>query len=257
MRRGITHALAFAAATIAVAAASAYVNPTPGKDIALQIPGMHRAEVQRDLVYAPGLRLDVYRPRGVRRLLPAVLFVHGTGGQNLKNAGIFVGWGQLAAAAGLAGVAFDNWGRQGDVAAAIRYVRRHGRRLGIDGNRLCLASFSAGVLPAMLFALKETAGRLRCAVAFYGPLDAYYQVSSPLAYLTKTSPPTLVAKAGIDNAAINRSIDRFVAKARRIGARVELLVHRTGYHGFDGQKDARSAAILRRTLAFLRARLRA
>jgi acetyl esterase/lipase len=256
MRRRAAQALPFAAAAVAVAGASAYVNPTPGKAIALQIPGMHRADVRRDLDYAPGQRLDVYRPRGVRRPLPAVLFVHGTGGQNLKDAGVFVGWGQLAAASGLAGVPFDNYGTQADVAAAIRYVRRHGRRLGIDGDRLCVASFSAGVLPAMLVALKETAGRLRCAVAFYGPLDAYYTQSSPIAYLTKRSPPTLVAKAGIHAAAINRSIDRFVAKARRVGAPVQLLVHSTGYHGFDGQKSARSSAILRRTLAFLRAHLR-
>jgi dipeptidyl aminopeptidase/acylaminoacyl peptidase len=241
------------AAVLGLAGASGYVNPTPGKDVALQIAGMHRAEVQKDLVYAPGRGLDVYRPRGVRRPLPAVLFVHGSGGS--KDAGVYVGWGQLAAASGLAGVIFDNNSVQTDIAAAIRYVRRHQRRLGIDGDRLCLASFSAGVLPSMLVALKESVGRLRCAAAFYGPLDAYYEQSSPLAHLKKTSQPVLVAKAGIDVAPINTSIDRFVAKARRVGARVELLVHGRG-HGFDAhQTSPRSRAILRRTLAFLRRHL--
>jgi dienelactone hydrolase len=67
----------------------------------------------------------------------------------------------------------------------------------------------------------------------------------------------LVAKAGRDAASINESIDRFVAKSRRVGARVALLVHASGGHGFDaGRPDARARAILRRTLAFVRAQLR-
>ena len=79
----------------------------------------------------------------------------------------------------------------------------------------------------MLVALKGSAGPIRCAVAYYGPLDAYYKVSSPLALLKPSSLPVLVAKAGRDTPTINRSIDRFVAKSRRLGARVELLVHPT------------------------------
>jgi acetyl esterase/lipase len=232
-----------------------YVNPTPGRDIALQIPGMHRAAVRRDLLYAPDLTMDVYRPRGVSRPLPALLFVHGSGGAN-KDAGIFVGWGQLAAASGLAGVAFNHYGFQADIQAAIRYVRRNARRLGIDGSRLCVAGYSAGVLPSMLVALKGRA-KLRCAVAYYGPLAAYHAQSSPLTYLRASSLPVLVAKAGRDVASINGSIDRFVAKGRRLGARVDLLVHASGGHGFDAHgPDARARTILRRTLVFVRAQLR-
>ena len=158
------------ATTLAVLAPVGYVNPTPGKDVALQVPGMHRAKAQRNLVYAAGRRLDVYRPAGAGgRRLPAVLFIHGSG---------------------------------------------------------------------------------------YGPLDAYYEQSSPTTYLEKTSLPVLVAKAGRDLAAINSSIDRFVAKGRRVGGRVELLVHPTGHHGFDAHEPvSRTLAILRRTLAFLRTQL--
>jgi dienelactone hydrolase len=231
----------------------AYENPTRGRDIALQIPGMHRAVVRRDLVYAPDLTMDIYHPRGVRRRVPAVLFVHGRGGD--KDGGIFVGWGQLAAASGLAGVTFNHYGVQADIRAAIRYVRRNAVRLGIDGNRLCVAGYSAGVVPSMLVALKRGAN-LRCAVAYYGPLDTRYAQSSPAAYLRASSLPVLVAKAGRDVAAINESIDRFVAKGRRLGARVELLLHASGGHGFDNNRqDARARVILRRTLAFLRAQL--
>jgi acetyl esterase/lipase len=237
------------------AAPGEYVNPTPGRNIALQIPGMHRAAVRRNLVYAPDLTMDVYRPRAVNRPLPALLFVHGSGGQG-KDAGVFVGWGQLAAASGLAGVTFNHYGFQADIQAAIRYVRRNATRLGIDRNRLCLAGYSAGVLPSMLVALKGSA-KVRCVVAYYGPLDTYHAQSSPLTYLRASSLPVLVAKAGRDAASINESIDRFVAKSRRVGARVALLVHASGGHGFDaGRPDARARAILRRTLAFVRAQLR-
>jgi hypothetical protein len=63
------------AAVLAVPAAAAYHNPTPGRKVVLQIPGMDRAKVRRNVVYrrSPRLRLDVYRPRGVRGRLPAVL----------------------------------------------------------------------------------------------------------------------------------------------------------------------------------------
>ena len=244
------------AAAVALAVPGGYVNPTPGREVALQIPGMHEAEVRRDLVYAVGRRMDVYRPPRARGALPAVLFVHGTGGPGVKDAGVFVGWGQLAAASGLAGVVFDNDGLQTDVQAAIRYVRRRATDLGIDASRLCVAGYSAGVLPSMLVALKGQA-RLRCAVAYYGPLDAYYEQSSPLTYLKRSSVPVLVAKAGRDGVAINTSIDRFVAKGKRVGARVELLVQPAGHHGFDAHESTpRSRAILRRTLAFLRTHLR-
>jgi len=218
---------------------------------------MHLAQVRRNLVYAPGGRMDVYRPRAAGGTLPAVLFVHGTSrDESPKDGGLFVGWGQLAAATGVAGVTFNHNGVQEDTERAIRYIRRNGPRLGIDGDRLCLASFSAGVTPAMLVALKGSAGKLRCAVAYYGPLDAYYEQSSPLAQLKRTSLPVLVAKAGRDTAAINTSIERFVAKGRRVGASVQLLVHPQGGHGFDAESSLRSRAILRRTLEFLRTQLR-
>jgi dienelactone hydrolase len=68
--------------------------------------------------------------------------------------------------------------------------------------------------------------------------------------------PTLVAKAGRDDARLNRSIDAFVAEARRLRAPVELLVHPTGPHAFDvNRPGARTVAIMRRTLAFFREHL--
>jgi acetyl esterase/lipase len=248
---------AAAIALVLASPASAYTNPTAGSAVALQIPGMHLAKVRRNLVYKPGLRMDVYRPRNATRPLPAVLFVHGsTSADSPKDWGQYVGWGQLAAASGLAGVTFNHLEDLSDISAAIHYVRKNGARLGIDGTRLCVAGFSAGVHPAVLAALDGSVGRLRCAVAYYGWLETDLAQVSPTTYLRATSLPVLVTKAGKDIPGLNRTIDHFVAKARRVHAPVELLVHATAPHGFDvNTHDDRSRTIMRRTLAFLRLQL--
>ena len=177
-------------AVAATAFAGDYRNPTRGREVALQIPGMHLAKVRRDVVYTPGLKLDVYRPRTATTRLPAVLFAHGrTCEASPKEWGQYVGWGQLAAASGLAGVTFNHRDDPADVAAAIRYVRANGPKLGIDGSRICVVGFSAGVHPALLTALQESAGRLRCAVAYYGPLDVELEQLSPRTYLRAGSSP--------------------------------------------------------------------
>ena len=224
-----------AAAVVAVPAAGAYRNPTPGRAVVLQIPGMHRAKVHRNVVYrsGPRLRMDVYRPRSARGPLPAVLL----GGR--KGSPQKIGWAQLIAASGMAAVAFDVRS-EGDVSAAIAFVRAHARKLGIDASRLCSLWFST--VPA----LSQLKG-LRCAVAYYASLGG-----DPVGV-----PPMLIVKAGRDeNAGINDSIDRFEAAARELHADVRVVTNAAARHGFDlGPRTARTRSIMRETLRFLRARL--
>jgi acetyl esterase/lipase len=251
-----------AAATIALAGlvspvraggGDAYRNPTPGADLALQIPGMHRAVVRRDVVYArrggQAQRLDVYRPAGSRprARFPAVLLVHGsTSDPSPKDWGIYVGWGQLLAARGLAGIPFNHRGTAADVAAALAAVRGRAAELGVDGSRLCVASFSGGVAAGLTAALRD--GRVRCALAFYGAPDPKV--------LRADSPPTFLAKAALDSSFVNDAIDAYVARAKAIAADVRLVVHPRGQHGFDlAPGDARARAILRQAVQFSRARL--
>jgi acetyl esterase/lipase len=268
------------AGTGAPARGGAYSNPTPGSAIAYQIPGMHRARVTRNLRYrrvgGRSLRLDVYRPATNRggRPLPAVLFVHGiTGDPHPKDWGVYVGWGQLAAATGMVGIAFDHRGSAypdiaSDVAAAVAYVRRNAAKLGIDRSRLCVAGYSGGVPAALQPVLAGSPPYVRCLVAYYGPLDldagsapdeATRRRFSATTYLRADEdafPPLLVAKAGRDTPEINEAIDRFVAAARRTRTKVELHVHATGSHGFEVlDHDARSRRIVRSTLDFLRRNL--
>jgi dienelactone hydrolase len=215
-------------------------------EIALQVPGMDEAVVTRDVVYRRRLRLDVYRPPSGARV-PAVLLVHGrTNDPSPKDWRIYVGWGQLLAAHGLAGIPFNHRGDAGDIPAALAAVRDRASELGIDRDRLALASFSAGVPWGMDVALAD--GGLRSALAFYGPPDA--DLARP------DAPPTFLAKAGLDEPFINEAIDAYARRAKALGADVRVVTHARGLHGFDARNhDARSRAILRQAIAFAREHL--
>jgi dienelactone hydrolase len=267
------------AALAAVPGASAYRNPTPGAELILQIPGMHKAQVRRNVVFqrAERLRLDVYRPRGARGRLPAVL-LGGPPGFD-KDSGQKIGWAQLIAASGMAAVAFEtrdddrlqsprNPSR--DVRSAIAYVRSHARKLGIDANRLCTLGFSFGTAPWHLWAtMRDPKPWRRCNVVYYGPLDfqspelpldrSLVEEFSALTYLRRAPariPPMLVVKAARDvHTGINESIDRFQAAARDLHADVRMVSF-PGGHGFDvGRSTRRGRAVVKETLRFLRARL--
>jgi dienelactone hydrolase len=238
---------------ISTGAAEGYRNPTVGRELALQVPGMHRATVKKDVVYARRngrvLELDVYRPRGSHaeaRVAP-VLLVHGTTGDpSPKDWGVYVGWGQLLAANGLAGIPFNHRGMSVDVRTALAYVRRHARALGVDKRRICIASYSGGVPAGLAVALRD--GSIRCALIFYGAPEPRL--------LRPDSPPIFAAKAGLDSGFINDAVDALHRRAQEIGASVQVVTHPRGVHGFDVRNhDARSRAILRQAVAFARARL--
>jgi dienelactone hydrolase len=260
-----------AVALVAVPAADGYQNPTAGKAVVLQIQGMHRAKVKRNIVYlrSPRLRMDVYRPRKARGRLPAVLF-GGPPGSG-RTSGQKVGWAQLIAASGLSAVAFDIRSDDElrsprnpavDVRSAIGYVRLHAKRLGIDPSRLCTLGFSA---PWHLWAtMRDPQPWLRCNVVYYEPLDlrspAVGDEFSALRYLRRSPgsiPPMLVLKAGRDaNAGINGSIDRFQAAATELHADVRVATNPDAAHAFDvGPRTPGARAIVKQTLRFLKARL--
>ncbi len=256
----------------AVASGAAYVNPSPGREIAYQIPGMHKAKVRRNIPYrrvnGRTLKLDVYSPPNRRApQLPAVVFVHGTtSAPDAKDWGIYVGWGQLAAANGLVGVTFAHRSQgdapaASDVKALIAYVRANASKLGIDPGRLCVAAYSGGVPSGLQPALEASPPYVRCVVAYYGLLDlpeaeARYSATTYLRQVGAKFPPILIGKAGYDSEATNASIDRFVSAAKDVGAEVALWTHPRGQHGFDLRNhDARSRQIIKQTLVFLRKHL--
>jgi acetyl esterase/lipase len=251
--------------------------------VVLRLPGMDAAQVRRDLVYrtAAGqpLHMDVYSPPGPPHARPAVILVHGgplprTGA---KNMGVFVSYGELLAASGFVAVAFDHRflapdrlvDAREDVAEVVARVRSGAESLGVDPDRLALWAFSGGG-PLLTAPLRERPSWLRAVVAYYAVLDLRQPPPgadddglspeqrrdfSPVCALgddARDAPPLLVARAGLDPPWLNDGALRFVEAALARGARLDLLNHPDGRHGFDIlDDDARTAEIIRRTLAFL------
>lgn len=263
----------------------------PTETVVFELAGMDAVEVRADLAYktAGGAELlfDVYRPPSGERA-PVVIFVHGDGPPDVladaKEWGQYTSWGRLAGASGLAGVTFNHRSTLGatelhaaasDVDDLISHVRERSDELGVDPDRICIWTCSAGGPIGMRAALAGHAF-VRCAVCFYGMLDLRHlreqipgSVSdevledfSPICHLPagSRSPralPMLIVRAGRDRPVFNDAIDRFVAEAVQQGATVEFVTHPDGQHGFDVlDDDDRSREIVARTLAFMRWHLR-
>jgi acetyl esterase/lipase len=249
---------------------------------------MDRVKVRKDLTYkrvaGAELKMDLYSPsdlRGGRR--PAVVFIHG--GRippNLrtkpKEWGAYVSFGQLVAASGFVGVTFNHrfytWeslgDSQSDVMDLLAYIRDNAESLGVDKDRIVLWALSAGgIFLSQL--LRDRPSYIKSFVCYYAVLDLQnmregapasvtdevLRQYSPLYHLGKGgkgAPPVFVARAGLDDAALNSGLDRFVQAAMASGITLDVMNHAAGHHGFDIEDDNdRSREIIKRTLDFIKA----
>jgi len=259
------------------------------KRIVYSIPGMDRVRVRKDLTYKRSagaeLKMDVYSPAGSRgnARLPAVVFIHG--GRvppNLrtkpKDWAVYISFGQLVAASGFVGVTFNHrfhtWDSlgdsQSDVTDLVAHIRNNAGTLGIDKDRIVLWAVSAGGI-FLSQPLRDVPPYIRCLVSYYTVLDLQntrkeapasvtdetLREFSPLYHLSKNrkdTPPIFIARAGLDDAALNGGLDRFVQTALANNITVELMNHAKGHHGFDIEDDDdRSREIIKRTLEFIKA----
>lgn len=242
-------------------------------------------ERTRDLVYRaadPAAKFDVYRPVDAQQ--PAVVvFVHGDTAdpqrlKDVKDWGQFISWGELCAASGLAAITFNHRSSHrrtrmrdvtDDIEAMLDHVATSGESLGLDASRVGLFSISMGVPNGICVAFVRQP-RLRCAVAFYGPLDLSkleeegaparnsLKEFSPLHQLKSGHelPPLFVARAGRDHPALNESIDSFVREALERNLQLDILNHPDGPHAFDVRDPSpRSREIIRGAVQFLQAHL--
>jgi len=256
--------------------------------IVYSVPGMDRVTVRRDIAYreieGAKLTLDLYTPRGKKVLRPAVILIHGgpiPADWKPTTWGIYRSYGELVAASGFVAVTFNHrlhelgdYGRAAeDVRTLIAYVRENAASLGIDKDRLALWAFSGGgalISPGF----DEGSGFIHALASYYGILDLRGSKElevpaalpepmasqlSPVVLVEKSTaalPPILIARAGIDSPAINRSVDDFVRAAHEKSMTVDLLTLPQGQHAFDVRDDVpRSREVIEATIAFLKRNL--
>jgi acetyl esterase/lipase len=267
------------------------------KEVATQrilytVPGMEKSKARKDITYKrvadAELKMDVYSPQNLpssaRR--PAIIFIHGGAlPPNLltkpKEWGGYVSFGQLVASTGFVGITFNHrfygWDMKAladarsDVNDAIAYIRSNAERLGIDRDRLCLWSLSAGSL-FLGAAISDTPAFIRCMVFYYAIMDLeplrkerpaitddVTREFSPISRLERASAkfaPIFIARAGREEPGLNVAVDTFIQKAVSKKATLDFSNHPEGQHGFDVLDDnERTREIIRRTLEFIKAHI--
>jgi acetyl esterase/lipase len=253
--------------------------------IVYRVPRMEQAIVRAGVVFddssATPLAFDAYLPRNLARgeRRPAIIFI--SGAERVREWRWFITWGQVAAAHGLVGIVADKRYPRGfdgirsgfeDTEKLLSFLRAQGARVGVDPQRICLWTFSAGgrLTSAGLQPGNPVA---RCLVSFYGVLDLSSELTSAsseaerekalrqfsplhaleaLAASGGKSPPVFIARAGRDAPSINTGIDRFTAAALRLNMPLTVMNYAEGDHGFDGLNNTpQSRAIIEAALRFV------
>lgn len=227
--------------------------------------------------YSGKLLADLYYPAGFdfSRRLPVVVFVMGYStatteawfGARLKDMGQYVSWGQLVAASGMIGVAYETDFPDDDISALVSFIRRRGPELGMDPARIAIWACS-GNAQTGLVALTDKAAQPpapRCGVLYY-PVVSYFMNKSlnkdeevmpaPFKRALRPDIPVLYVKAGKDRPEWIEGSDTFLAGAQKRGAPLQLVSYDQGIHGFDTDQDTEeSRRIVGQTLEFLKANL--
>jgi acetyl esterase/lipase len=252
------------------------------------IPEDSGVRVRSNLSYGPhpDHLFDLSLPREGSEPAPVVVFVHGDAPRDIlahaKDWGQYRSWGELTASRGLAAVTFDHRSsEQGtrlreaadEVMLLVAHVRAHAGDLGIDADRMCLWTCSAGIPVALGDLLSKPPEFLRCIVSYYGLMDLSRTAEtpwpdaaedtltpfSPLQHLRNAKgrvPPMLIARAGLDAPWLNDTIDGFVAEAIGKAVPLDIYTHPEGRHAFDVLDDVpRSREVIEHTLGFMKRHL--
>jgi acetyl esterase/lipase len=256
--------------------------------VVYKVPGMDKVKIFSDITYketgGKELKMDIFQPPNLKPndKLPAVLYIHGgTLPPDYpvmpKSWEVYITHGRLIAASGMVGVTFNHryYGVDkqnldnsfSDVRDAIKYVRENAKKYNIDPDRICLWGFSGGG-SHLSVALQDKMEYVRCIVSYYGVMNLKSLISggrnnldwmngyAPVDYLTLENyqiPPFFVARAGLDNPALNATIDAFITKALDMNIDIEIANHPGGVHGFDVfNDDRRTREILEDTISFIK-----
>ncbi len=229
------------------------------------------------------LEFDLYRPRRQRPGgAPCVVVVHG-GKWTEGHSREFASLNPYLARRGYAvvGVNYRKADRypfpaaRDDLNAALGYVKRNAKRLGVDPERIALLGRSAGGQLALLVAYQSEDDAVKGVVSLYGPTDMRYgyqdptnpwvidheaalelylsgdpesaaetyDSSSPVNFAAADSPATLLVHGAHDELVHVAQSDLLAEKLRKVGARHLYLRLPWATHGFDRNLNGPSGQI--------------
>jgi acetyl esterase/lipase len=227
------------------------------------------------------LALTVYRPNGNGHF-PAIVQIYG-GAWQRGSPEDQSELGRYLAARGYVIFAIDyrhaprwKWPAQiADVRAALAWIREHAANYNADLTRLALVGRSAGAQLALLAAYEPNAPRIRGVVAYYGPVDlaegyrhppkpdplgvraieeallggtpdsvpGRYREASPITYVTRRLPPTLLVYGGHDHVVEARFGRLLHERLLATGTSSVFLEIPWAEHGFDAVPGGPSAQV--------------
>ncbi len=217
------------------------------------------------------LSIDIYRPTQVGQY-PAIVVIYG-GAWQRGNPRQNADFSRYMAARGYTVFAIDYRhapryrfpAQLDDVRAALAFIRLHAAEYEADPARIALLGRSAGAHLAMLAAYEPNAPPVRAVISYYGPVDLVkgyaepprpnpintravlkaflggspsempqlYRLASPISYVTRQMPPTLLVYASRDHIVQVRFGQQMYERLRTVGSTVVFLKIPWAEHAFD------------------------
>lgn len=249
---------------------------------------------ERDVLYGTGggeeLKLDLARPETAEGPLPCIVILHGGGwaagnkAQHVNMTWQFAQRGYVAATVGYRLAPKHRFPAAiQDVKCAVRFLRAHAERYGIDPQKFGAVGFSAGGHLAMMLGVMdqedglegdggwaEQSSKVQVVVNFFGPTDFLldypeasreilktfmggtkeempdqYRAASPVTYLNRGDAPILSFQGTQDPLVPHNQVYRLVDAMTKagVGGRAEFLIG--AGHGWIGAELLRSANEMR------------
>ena len=211
---------------------------------AYPVPESAGVNVDRDVAFGDGVKLDLYRTSGEARK-PVLIFLNTLGGGAVQRGWtIYQGWARLAASRGFVGVLADcrDNQQQPDFQALLGWIRDHGAEHGMDPARVAAYAASANVTRALPWVEDPQQSVIRAMIVYYGTGEVS-QLRQDL--------PLLMVRAGLDRPALNRGMDAAAVAGLKANAPVTILNHPSGHHGFEViDHTDETRAVIDQTLRF-------
>lgn len=175
-----------------------------------------------------------------------------------------------------------------DAKTSVRFLREHAKDFDLDPEKFAALGLSSGGHLALLLGMTDSSAgfdgklypdvssKVQCVVDFFGPTDmslyalseglmksfivpflgakcltdaSVFRKASPIEYVNKNAPPTLVIHGNIDVIVPIIHSERLIEKMKKAGTQVEMMVVNGAGHGWYEESTRKETALA--TLKFL------